>query len=197
MKKNILAIFLLFPMLFLNSCSFIGLKLRGDIVINVITTKETNEWENNGESDKKYYAVYQSGIYRETDKFNPDDVTEYYVDTKTFSSKIVGNRIVNKVIQPTVWDNNNTLIIPDDRIRGIINAAADTIEHPIWKFEIIKDKDKYFAFIWLNVNWSSSCELYEYDIENKSIHQLCEWDEVDIVGISVPDSTKGLASIKR
>lgn len=195
MKKNILAIFLLFPMLFLNSCSFIGLKLRGDIVINVITTKETNEWENNGESDKKYYAVYQSGIYRETDKFNPDDVTEYYVDTKTFSSKIVGNRIVNKVIQPTVWDNNNTLIIPDDRIRGIINAAADTIEHPIWKFEIIKDKDKYFAFIWLNVNWSSPCELYEYDIENKSIHQLCEWDEVDIVGISVPDSTKGLASI--
>ena len=182
-------------MLFLNSCSYINLKPRGDIVINVITTKETNEWEEKDETDKKYYAVYSNGVYRETEKFIPNDVIEYYVGTETFSSEIVGNRIVNKVIKPTVRDNNDALINPDDRILGIINAAANSIEHDIWKFEIIKDKDKYFAFIWLNVNWSSPCELYEYDIENKSIHQLCEWDEVDIAGISVPDSAKEVASV--
>ena len=71
---------------------------------------------------------------------------------------------------------------------NIINAAADSIEHVIWKFKIFKDNDNYFAFIWLNVNWFSPCELYEYDINNQSIRQLCEWDEIDIVGISVPDS---------
>lgn len=195
MKKYILPIFLLIFMLFLNSCSYIGLKPRGDIVINVIITKETNVWEQKDELDKKYYAVYSNGIYRETDIFNPDDVIEYYVGTETFSSEIVGNRIVNKVIKPTVRDNNGTLITPDDRILGIINAAANTIDHAIWDFKIIKDKDKYFAFIWLNVNWSSPCELYEYDIDNKSIHLLCEWDEVDIVGISVPDRTKEFAPV--
>lgn len=182
-------------MLFLSSCSYIGLKPRGDIVIKVITTKETNGWEKKDESEKKYYAVYSNGTYLETEKFDPDDVIKYHVGTETFSSEIVGNRIINKVINPTVRENNDALINPDDRILGIINAAANSIEHDIWKFEIIKDKNKYFAFIWLNVNWSSPCELYEYDIKNKSIHQLCEWDEVDIVGISVQDSTKEFDSV--
>ena len=37
-----------------------GLKPHGDIVINVITTKETNEWEEKNESDKKYYTIIWS-----------------------------------------------------------------------------------------------------------------------------------------
>lgn len=41
-----------------------GLIPHGDIVINVITTKETNEWEEKNESDKKYYAIYSNGIER-------------------------------------------------------------------------------------------------------------------------------------
>lgn len=197
MKKYILPIFLLFSIFFMNSCSYMGLKPHGDIVINVITTKETNEWEEKNESDKKYYAIYSNGIYQETDKFKADDVNIYHVDPhETFLTEIVGNKIVNTVVKPTVTDNNNNLITPDENMINIINATANSIEHDIWKFEIFKDNNKYFAFIWLNVNWCSPCELYEYDIDKKSIYQLCEWDEIDIVGISVPDSINNFSSDK-
>ena len=88
-----------------------GLIPHGDIVINVITTKETNEWEEKNESDKKYYAIYSNGFYQETDKFKADDVNIYHVDPhETFLTEIVGNRIVNTVVKPTVTDNNNNLI---------------------------------------------------------------------------------------
>ena len=182
---------------FLNNYSYIGLKLRGDPVINVITTEETYSWEKKDETpDKKYYAVYANGGYYETEKFDPDDVIKYYVDTgETFSSKRIEGELVNKVIKPTVMDNNYALIDPDDRILGIINAVEDSIEHAMLRIEIFTDKDKYFVFIWLNVNLISPCELYEYDIESKSIHRLCWWDDVDIVGISIPDSTKEFDSV--
>lgn len=188
MKKIILSVIMLISMLFLSSCSPVYLMPRGGVVLYVITTEEKDE------SDKKYYAVYRNGGYLETDRFKPDDVTEYHVDTNTFSSKIVANGIVNEVVMPVVRDNNDAPVKPDDRILGIIYAAANKIKHSIWRFEIFNEGDKYFVFIWLNVNLVSPCELYEYDIDNKTIHQLCEWDEVDIVGISVPGSAREINS---
>ena len=67
-----------------------------------------------------------------------------------------------------------------------MQAVADTMKHDILQLTIIKVEDQMFAFVWLNVNWFSPCELYRYDTETKTLGLLCKWDNVDITGVAIP-----------
>ena len=72
-------------------------------------------------------------------------------------------------------------------MKEIIQIAAEKISHDISAFTILIDKDTYFAFVRLNVNLQDPCVLYQYDSETKELQELCQWDNVELQGLAMPD----------
>ncbi len=138
-----------------------------------------------GDADT-YLAVYPHGETAEIGEFDPDTAAFYTAAHGDFFSSIENNRVRNALIATTLIDTNGNQVEADRTIAAMMQAAADTITHDIWKFHAITVGSRCFAFVELNVNWQSPCILYEYDAAQSSLTELCRWDGVELVGISVP-----------
>lgn len=75
--------------------------------------------------------------------------------------------------------------VENETYEAIVRTACGQIDHDIWEFQILEDGGRYFAFIKLNVNWWTPCDLYEYDPETDTLTELKEWDDVNLVGLEV------------
>lgn len=134
-----------------------------------------------------YYMVYDNGKAEKTAPFALDDTAEFYTTAYKTSN------MENIYIQPRfslqntlLLDSDGEIIEADESTIELMQAVADTIRHDIAQLTIIKVEDQMFAFVWLNVNWFSPCELYRYDTETKTLGLLCKWDNVDITGVAIP-----------
>lgn len=134
-----------------------------------------------------YYMVYDNGKAEKTAPFALDDTAEFYTTAYKTSN------MENIYIQPRfslqntlLLDSDGEIIEADESTVELMQAVADTIRHDILQLTIVKVEDQMFAFVWLNVNWFSPCELYRYDTETKTLGLLCKWDNVDITGVAIP-----------
>lgn len=134
-----------------------------------------------------YYMVYDNGKAEKTAPFALDDTAEFYTTAYKTSN------MENIYIQPRfslqntlLLDSDGEIIEADESTIELMQAVADTIRHDILQLTIVKVEDQMFAFVWLNVNWFSPCELYRYDTETKTLGLLCKWDNVDITGVAIP-----------
>lgn len=134
-----------------------------------------------------YYTVYDNGKAEKTAPFALDDTAEFYTTAYKTSN------MENIYIQPRfslqntlLLDSDGEIIEADESTIELMQAVADTIRHDILQLTIVKVEDQMFAFVWLNVNWFSPCELYRYDTETKTLGLLCKWDNVDITGVAIP-----------
>ncbi len=134
-----------------------------------------------------YYMVYDNGKAEKTAPFALDDTAEFYTTAYKTSN------MENIYIQPRfslqntlLLDSDGEIIEADESTIELMQAVADTMKHDIAQLTIIKVEDQMFAFVWLNVNWFSPCELYRYDTETKTLGLLCKWDNVDITGVAIP-----------
>lgn len=142
------------------------------------------------ENTFQYLAVYPNGKTAETDAFDPEDAVFYTAAHGDFVSSIQNKTVINTLNATTLIDESGTEAEADEVIAGMMQAAADSIEHDIWRFQAISAGTRYFAFVELNVNWQSPCILYEYNVEANHLTELCRWDGVDLIGISMPEMEK-------
>ena len=108
--------------------------------------------EESDSADYEYRNIYGDGTSAETEIFVPDDTTSYTAAPGAIQSQVVDGQVVNTLETATLIDSDGNQIEADDRIAEIMQAAADTIDHSIWQFEIILDEDLYFAFIKLSLS---------------------------------------------
>jgi hypothetical protein len=131
-----------------------------------------------------YSIVYDNGNVRETDPFTPEDASFYQAETGDFSARIVHGKIVNTLMRTDLTDENGTTLPADTAMSALMQAAADTIDHDIAQFTIIKAQDDYFTLVKLNVNWSDPATLYRYNADSGTLTVLHQWDGVDLLGIA-------------
>lgn len=137
------------------------------------------------EAAYEYMAVYDNGKSSVIDAFDSDDAAFYTAESGDFASSIVNNTVINNLNSTLLIDDHGNKTNADEIMTAIMQSAADKINHDIIQFTIITDEDRYFAFVKLNVNWQSPCILYEYDAATSGLTELCRWDGVDLVGISI------------
>ncbi|NLY47235.1 MAG: hypothetical protein GX053_14795 [Tissierella sp.] len=124
-------------------------------LINLITKSETS-------GDIEYVSIYSNRKSKKTDAFISDDLEIYNADSRSFSSYISNNTILNRLNKIVLEDSDGNIVDNDEIITGIFQSA-EKLEHDIWEFHIFKVLDNYYALVKLNVNWQSPCDLYEYD----------------------------------
>lgn len=141
--------------------------------------------EKSDEAAYEYMAVYDSGKSSVIDAFVSDDAAFYTAESGNFASSIVNNAVINTFESTLLIDDYGNKKNADEMMTAIMQSTADKIDHDIIQFTIINDENRYFVFVKLNVNWQSPCILYEYDAETSGLTELCRWDGVDLVGISI------------
>jgi hypothetical protein len=119
------------------------------------------------------------------DAFTSDDFQIYNADSRSFSSYISNNKVLNRVNKIVLEDSDSNVIDNDEIITGIFQSA-EKLEHDIWEFQIFKVLDNYFVLVKLNVNWQSPCDFYEYDKTEKELKLLHRFQGIDIIGLSLP-----------
>jgi len=174
MYKVVSIIILMIVFVFMPSPS----ETSGKSVLHIITKDETTE-------EIEHVSVCSNGKIETIDEFISDDIEIYTADSSCFISYISNNKVLNKLNKIVLEDSEGNAVDNDDIIIGIFQAA-EKIKHDIWKFEIIKLEDNYFALVKLNVNWHSPCDFYEYDKTEKKLNLLHSFDSVDIIGLSFP-----------
>lgn len=166
------------------SCTMMVLMLvaceRSSPILKVIIQNEGSD-----AADHEYLIVYDHGKSAATDAFVPDDTVSYTAEFGAFVSNIVGNKIINTLGSTLLIDDYGRKIDADEIMTAIMQTGAASIDHSICQFTIITDGDRYFTFVKLNVNWQSPCILYEYNVADGSLTELCRWDGVDLMGISI------------
>ncbi|MGX7394687.1 hypothetical protein [Carnobacterium mobile] len=149
-----------------------------DLLVNLITKNETT-------GEIEYVSIYSNGSSKETDVFKSEDFKLYNADSTSFSSYISNGKVLNKVNKIMLKDSSGNVVDNDEIITGIFHSA-EKIEHDIWEFQIFKVLDDYFVLVKLNVNWQSPCNFYEYDIADKELKLLHKFQDIDVIGLSLP-----------
>ncbi|MCD8014947.1 MAG: hypothetical protein LUG99_17590 [Lachnospiraceae bacterium] len=152
-----------------------------NLSVKVVTLQDEAET-----ADFVYYDVYGNGKVRKTDEFKPDDSARFYAaDIDCFSSNVVNGQVKNTLVNTILTEESGDVIEADEAMSSLMQLLADEIDHDIFSAIIIEDKGQYFAWVELNTNWSSPCELYQYNGEENTIEVIGKWDGVDLIGIWV------------
>lgn len=171
-KIILFTIVILIATFILSSC-----KTSKTLVANLITKSETSE-------EIEYVSIYSNGKSKKIDHFISDGFQIYNADSRSFSSYISNNTVLNKLNKIVLKDSDGNVVDNDKVITGIFKSA-EKLEHDIWEFQVLKVLDNYYALVKLNVNWQSPCDFYEYDKTNEELKLLYRFEGVDIIGISL------------
>jgi len=172
-KSKIILFTIVIIMFILSSC-----KTSNKLVVNLITKSETSE-------EIEYVSIYSNGKSKKIDAFISDDFQIYNADSRSFSSYISNNKVLNRINKIVLEDSDGNVVDNDEIITGIFQAA-EKLEHDIWELQIFKVLDNYFVLVKLNVNWQSPCDFYEYDKTVKELKLLHRFQGIDIIGLSLP-----------
>lgn len=132
-----------------------------------------------------YQIICTNGQTVNTDKFDSDDFDTYSVDIAESFAFSVGNGIGKMVHTHDVIRNAEGRLIKDDTMSKLVDAVYNQTDHMIFACTIIRDADKFFAFVEMNTNWRSPCYLYEYDVDQDCLTELHRWDNVDLISLSM------------
>ena len=172
-KSRIIIFFALTIMIIVSSCN-----PSKKAVINVITKSESSE-------EIEYVSIYSNKKAKRIKPFVTNDFQLYNADSRSFSSYISENTVLNRLNKIVVEDSHGNPVHNDEIITGIFKSAA-SLEHDIWEFQIFKILDDYFVLVKLNVNWQSPCDFYQYNKTDKTLNLLHRFEGIDIIGLSVP-----------
>lgn len=136
-------------------------------------------------AEYEYLAMYDDGKSIAIEEFKPNVTVFVTAVLGDFVSHIENGKIRNTLEATRLIDRYGNEIEADDYICAVMQAVADSIDHDIIECSILTNGDRYFAFVKLNVNLTSPCILYEHDQSTGRLTQLCHWDSVDLIGISV------------
>lgn len=165
----------------LTACGALAPATDDAPVLNAIIQKENAD-------APEHVAVYSQGKTAEIGAFSPDDAVFYTAAHGNFETNVESNAVKNVLKARTLIDSDGSQIEADEILAKMMQTAADTIDHEIWQFQAVVLGGRYFAFIKLNVNLHSPCILYEYDPTVVKLTELCRWDGVDLIGLSIPES---------
>ena len=136
--------------------------------------------------DAVYQTVYDNGKTKETDAFSPEAerFTAVYGD---FSCEIVNGKVINTLIATRLTNSAGEEGDADDTQKALLLALADEIDHDMAALSLFTAGTRHFAYVQLNVNWSSPGILYEYDSEAGRLSELARWDSYNLTGLSLPE----------
>ena len=174
MKKMRIVLFLAVLTVILGGCG----TTTSNPVVRAITSKP-------GTDKKEYSIVYDNGKIEVTSEFTPDETIILYADDDDFSANVENGKVNVRLDDTKLTDDSGDPYDTDDVIRSLMQDIADNAEHDIFDVSIIIDDDRYFVFEKHNVNIQTPCVLYEYDTTAKVLNELCRWEDVDLIGISV------------
>lgn len=174
MRRSVIITVSLMIMCLLAGCNTADIKP----VVKTITSKL-------GTDKKEYSIVYDNGKIEVTSEFTPDETIILYADDDDFSANVENGKVNVRLDDTKLTDDSGDPYDTDDVIRSLMQDIADNAEHDIFDVSIIIDDDRYFVFEKHNVNIQTPCVLYEYDTTAKVLNELCRWEDVDLIGISV------------
>lgn len=175
MKKSIRYIFLIIIIAILLVTAW---NKSGTPVLNLITEDETTEKVN-------YITVKSNKRKNKRKVFESDDFTIYTADKNSFTSHISGSKVVNELNEVTIRNIEGNKIEANEDITNLFKAVSE-IDHDIWRLDVIEYDNRLFALVYLNVNWQSPNDFYEYNKETKTLEKLTRLQNEFIIGIAKP-----------
>ena len=112
-KSKIILFTIVIIMFILSSC-----KTSNKLVVNLITKSETSE-------EIEYVSIYSNGKSKKIDAFISDDFQIYNADSRSFSSYISNNKVLNRINKIVLEDSNGNVIDNDEIITGIFQSAKN------------------------------------------------------------------------
>ncbi len=177
--KKYAAILLLFICIFI--VAYVSQFAGAEPLLNVMIRGESET------GPGECYTMYSNGKVKGIREFDKDPNSDFYfVASGGFESNIIDNHVVNTLQDTMLQDETGRVFTPDEEELALLQEVADTIPHDIWAFTMIRAGNKLFAFVKLNVNWVSPCELYYFDSKTKKLILLHQWDAVDLIAVSEP-----------
>lgn len=152
-------------------------------VLNVMVQNEVED--GNTKVETRYETVYENGKSCKTKEFDLDRTTRYIAEYGDFKSNIKDGKVTNTLEATGLTDDNGGKIEADEIMAEMMQKSAEEIDHDILEYDILIDQERYFAVVKLNVNLTSPCILYEYDKATYELKELCEWDGMDVKGVSL------------
>lgn len=142
----------------------------------------------NSEKGNEYWIIWEGKIKDNisvnlfdhkigTEAFSPE-ITEYY--DCSFG--------MNKLDPITFRHSNGTPDKVDETLRKACQTAIETIPHNIISIRAFQHDAQWYLFVKLNVNLLDPCELYRYDCTAETLTYMAQWDDVDVVGITILDN---------
>ncbi len=183
MKKMRIVLFLAVLTVILGGCG----TTTSNPVVRAITSKP-------GTDKKEYSIVYDNSQIEATSEFTPDETIILYADNDDFSANVENGKVNVRLDDTKLTDDTGDPYDTDDVIQSLMQDIADNAEHDIFDVSIIIDGDRYFVFEKHNVNIQTPCLLYEYDTTAKVLNELCRWEDVDLIGISVYGSDSDVST---
>ena len=156
-------------------------------IVKAITSKP-------GTDEKEYSIVYNNGKIEAASEFAPDEAIVLYADSDDFVANTENGKVNVRLDDTKLTDDTGNPYDTDDVIQSLMQDIADNAEHDIFDVSIIIDGDRFFVFEKHNVNIHTPCVLYEYDITAKGLNELCRWEDVDLIGISVYGSDSDVST---
>ena len=183
MKKMRIVLFLAVLTVILGGCE----TTTSNPVVRAITSKP-------GTDEKEYSIVYDNGKIEATSDFTPDETIILYADNDDFSANVENGKVSVRLDDTKLTDDTGDPYDTDEVIQSLMKSIADNADHDIFDVSIIIDGDRYFVFEKHNVNIHTPCVLYEYDTTAKGLNELCRWEDVDLIGISVYGSDSDVST---
>lgn len=138
-----------------------------------------------GTDNEEYSIIYNNGKRMETDEFVADESIVLLADNDDFQVEVENGRVSVNLKETKLTDVYGKPYESDEALKSLLQCVADNAKHEIFDVKIIIDGEKYFVFEKLNVNLQTPCILYRYDMEETSLIRLCQWIDVDLLGIAV------------
>lgn len=129
-------------------------------------------------SEYRYFSVNSRGRAKAVEPFAADEIARFDVLSDP-------PRRVTPSGQPEQTAEPDEKPLPNETIDAIKTAARGTFRSDLMQYDILQDGEAFFAVVQLNVNWTSPCDLYQWEPDTQSLKKLCRWDSVKIVGIAL------------
>lgn len=151
-----------------------------EAVVKTITEKEDSY-------EKIYSIIYDNETEKTTDAFTPDDATFLYAEDDVFISNVKEGAVSVSLNDTRLTDSAGDSYDVDEIMYTLLECIAENAEHDIFGVTVIIDDGSYFVFEKHNVNLYTPCVLYKYDKDTDELKKLYQWENVNLIGISLKE----------
>ncbi|MCR5278430.1 MAG: hypothetical protein K6E19_03220 [Lachnospiraceae bacterium] len=137
--------------------------------------KVSEYWSVSETGDESVLSERPSGKKKKISEFEPE-ITEYVDHQESFYFGI-STQVKNEKAESLKME---------DSLYRACKCARESIDHEIFRVRAFQSGDNWYLFADLNVNWFDPCQLYRYNINTGKLTYLAQWDDAEVLGISVP-----------